>query len=76
MTTIHATRTKSIADAINRLDDGRTLPGDQQRADWFDQQCRQSYEAWQERMWRAQDAAALDAHREACDGCEHCGGDE
>jgi hypothetical protein len=65
-------RIDTVADAINRLDDGDARPGDELRADRYDAQCSQSYEGWQERMWRVQDAAALEAHREFCDGCDHC----
>lgn len=61
-------------DAVNRLDDGHGLPGDTQAADRFDSQCRQSYEGFQARLDRLKFAVWLEAHREVCDGCDHCDG--
>lgn len=60
-------------DAINRVDDDTALPGDEQRAEAFDQQCRQSYDTFQARLDHLKYLVWLEAHREDCeDGCDHC----
>jgi hypothetical protein len=68
-------RTATFADAINRLDDDTALPGDEQRAEVFDQQCRQSYDTFEARLDHLKRLVWLETHREICDGCDHCGGE-
>jgi hypothetical protein len=68
-------RTDITADAINRLDDDTALPGDEQRAEVFDQQCRQSWDAFTRQQAAIERAAWLATQREICDGCDHCGGE-
>lgn len=73
MTVTLPPRTDTLADAINRIDDGTARPGDGLRADVFDHQCRQSWDGFERQQSAIERASWLETHREFCDdGCEQC----